>query len=64
MRDIDVAPLPLSHLESHLDEAGVRPGPVIRCGRARQEQDDRNDCQNGENPDRQEDSPAHLPHNP
>jgi len=24
MRDIDVAPLPLSHLESHLDEVAVR----------------------------------------
>ena len=51
-------------IEGRLDEAGVRPGPGIRCGRARQEQDDRNDCQNGENPDRQEDSPARLLHHP
>ena len=24
MRDIDVAPLPLSHLESHLDEVAIK----------------------------------------
>ena len=64
---LGIRPFGIEHrlmiVEGGLDEAGVRPGPGIRCGCAGQEQDDRNDGQSSENPDRQEDSLARLAHN-